>query len=868
MKLTISQRIFLAFSGLLIVILGLATGITYYRGNDIAQKAVRSALENIRVVQEGFEASRFQQLELISEIFASDPYFSSYVAEATGGNLGFGGEVDSTSIVDQLIERQQNLGFDFAMVLSDDGEVIAHTDNEELIGEDLTTDALVGPVIESLESSTGYWFRDGSIYQIAVVTLADEQDLVGFLITGLGVDSKFVEEIKRISGSELVFLKKNNDQLEVAVSTLAEVDMNSLLNEQTLITSALGKDSVKVKINDDIWLASVVSAGANDSGGITVALTSYDEATADFRAIQNVLLIVAALSILLAIPLSLLISKGVLSPVRRLAKAAQDAARGDYHQHFEAGGKDELARLRMSFDTLLCDLREKNDMQGYMSNLAKFLPDSMDSKASSSSKTITGQSARQERFSLVGLDLRRFAKQADQMLATEVFDILNANLQNIDSLAKAYSGRMLGVVGHRVLVVFDGHESYKRALAMAGNTINNLMSQGEGVAAAIVQGNAVLGTAEFGDKFMMNCLGSSVYQLDRLLQESASGHIFYTPTLLEDIKKEIPDYKPLVAQGLSSKSKFYVLKAESANIFHVEGEGDTLQGTQVTKDGSAIVTKNIHVVPGMSLGGRYEIISELGAGGMGVVYKAQDYELDDLVALKMLKVAGGAGTAEYLNAMKSEIRLARKITHPSVLRTYDYGELDGVPYISMEYVRGLTLKYLINQSGKIPYSAGLQIAKQLAAGLQAAHNQGILHRDIKPENIILEHNGNAKLMDFGIARQVTGAGLGEMESAVVGTPRFAAPEQLQGKVVDERADIYSSGIVLYNMYTGEFPHNARNLIELIKIKTTEPPTPPSKYWEDIPNGIEDLIMSCIQLNPEERIKSADDLLDALEKLRA
>jgi eukaryotic-like serine/threonine-protein kinase len=867
MKLTISQRIFLAFSSLLVVILGLATGITYYRGNDIAQQSVRTSLENIRVVQQGFEARRFQQLELISEIFASDPYFSSYVAEATGGDLGFGGEVDSTSIADQLIERQQNLGFDFAMVLSDEGEVIAHTNNEELIGEDLTTDTLVGSVIESLESSTGYWFRDEAIYQIAVVTLADEQDLVGFLITGLVVDNKFVEEIKRISGSELVFLKNKDNQLEAAVGTLGVTDMESLLKEQDLVISAKDKDSVEVNIDGDVWLASIVTAGNSDSGGITVALTSFDDAAADFRAIQNVLLIVAALSVLLAIPLSLLISRGVLSPVRRLASAAQAAARGDYQQRFEAEGTDELARLRMSFDTLLSDLREKNDMQGYMADLAKYLPDSMDSKTSSSSKTMIGQSAKQKKYSLVGIDLRRFAKQADKMLATEVFDILNANLQNIDSLAKSYLGNMVGMIGHRVLIVFDGDESYKRAFAMAGNTLNNLMSQGEGVSAAVVQGNAVLGTAEFGDKFIMNCLGSSVYQLDRLLQESVSGHVFYSPALLEEIKKEIPDYKPLVAQGLSSKSKFYVLKAESANIFRIEGEGDTLQGTQVNREGESVI-RSVHVVPGMSLGGRYEIISELGAGGMGVVYKAHDYELDDLVALKMLKLSGGAGAEEFLDAMKSEIRLARKITHPSVLRTYDYGELDGVPYISMEYVRGLTLKYLINQSGKIPYSAGLQIAKQLAAGLNAAHEQGVLHRDIKPENIILEHNGNAKLMDFGIARQVTGAGLGKLESAVVGTPRFAAPEQLEGKVVDERADIYSSGVVLYNMYTGEFPHGGRTLMNLVKNKTTKEATLPSKYWEDIPKELEDLIMSCLQLNPEDRISSAAALLDALEKLRA
>ena len=136
---------------------------------------------------------------------------------------------------------------------------------------------------------------------------------------------------------------------------------------------------------------------------------------------------------------------------------------------------------------------------------------------------------------------------------------------------------------------------------------------------------------------------------------------------------------------------------------------------------------------------------------MGVVYKARDIELDDVVALKMLKAAALLD-GEQLERLKSEIKLARRITHPNVLRTFDFGESDGRPYISMEYVRGMTLRYLLRQAGRIPYSAGLRIARQLAAGLGAAHAVGVLHRDIKPENLILEASGNAKLMDFGIAR--------------------------------------------------------------------------------------------------------------------
>ncbi|GJM05325.1 MAG: hypothetical protein DHS20C09_13160 [marine bacterium B5-7] len=866
MKLTLGHRIFLAFSGLLVIILGLAAGITYYRGNTIAESAVISSLENIRVVQQGFESRRFQQLELISEIFASDPYFSSYVAEAAGSNLGFGGEVDTQSIVDLLIERQQDLGFDFAMVLNGDGEAIAHTDDEELIGIDMSSDVLVGSVIESLESTTGYWFREEGIFQIAIVPLADQEDLVGFLLTGLVVDNKFANEIKNISGSELVFLTNIDNKLKAIVSTLSDDDLGLLTANNALINSALGKEPIEIKLTYGTWLATVASTSAVDSNGITIALTSIDKAAAGFRAIENVLLIVTAISILLALPLSLLISRGVLAPVRRLAVAAQTAARGDYQQRFESNeGKDELAQLTSSFDILLSDLREKNDMQGYMTDLAKYLPDSVENKSSNLPEiNFTTEAGN---FSLLGIDLRRFAKQADKVGPEEVFSLLNASLKNIYLIGKAHGGHLIGMLGHVVVIIFKGQDEHKRALSTAGAVLNSLMSKGEGITAAVSDGHAVIGSALLGERHSENILGSSVLQLNRLLDESVSGYIFITPKLLKRLTSETPDFKAIVGKGAVSKGKFYCLKPADVDQFEVESEGETLHGTQFTEGGGTSL-KRIHIVPGMSLGGRYEIISELGAGAMGVVYKAHDHDLNDLVALKMLKVSDVEGADAFLEAMKSEIKLARKITHPAVLRTYDYGELDSVPYISMEYVRGLTLKYLLKQSEKMPYSAGLRIAKQVAAGLQAAHDQGVLHRDIKPENVILEHNGNAKIMDFGIARHESGAGLGELEGSIVGTPRYAAPEQLLGEKVDVRADIYSTGVLMYHMYTGMFPHTAKSMQRLIKVKNTDEPNPPSKYWEDIPPELEELIMRCIARKASERIKSAEELLSALEVLRA
>src|SRR4029079_10996219 len=198
---------------------------------------------------------------------------------------------------------------------------------------------------------------------------------------------------------------------------------------------------------------------------------------------------------------------------------------------------------------------------------------------------------------------------------------------------------------------------------------------------------------------------------------------------------------------------------------------------------------------------------------MGVVYKARDRELDDLVALKMMKRELW-GDRNQLERLKVELKLARKITHPNVLRTFDFGEIDGIPYISMEYVRGVTLRYLLDQTHRLPYSAARRPVKQLGAGLGAAHAVGVMHRDIKPENLILTPTGNAKLMDFGIARPIERMAPGQTQAGfIVGTPQYLAPEQLQGAPVDVRADIYSTGIVLYEIFTGELPFSAPTAME-------------------------------------------------------
>src|SRR5438093_2176227 len=242
------------------------------------------------------------------------------------------------------------------------------------------------------------------------------------------------------------------------------------------------------------------------------------------------------------------------------------------------------------------------------------------------------------------------------------------------------------------------------------------------------------------------------------------------------------------------------------------------------------------VTPGSVFSGRYEILGTIGRGGMGVVYRARDRQLDEVVALKVLRHEVLKDDPTLLDRFKQEIKLARRITHRNILRTHDFGETEGTPYISMEYLEGVTLKDLIRGKGALPLPVGLRIAKQMCLGLEAAHHEGVVHRDIKPQNmLIIPETGDLKIMDFGIARvsEVTGGTAGLTSTGtVMGTPDYMPPEQAQGQPADFRSDIYSLGIVFYEIFTGHLPFSAHSVIAVVLAHIQRPAPGPRLRSEE------------------------------------
>ena len=265
-------------------------------------------------------------------------------------------------------------------------------------------------------------------------------------------------------------------------------------------------------------------------------------------------------------------------------------------------------------------------------------------------------------------------------------------------------------------------------------------------------------------------------------------------------------------------------------------------------------------VPGTILADRYRIVGLLGKGGMGEVYRADDLKLSQPVALKFLPdryLSDGAALARF----HREVRVARQVTHRNVCRVYDIGEVDGKHFLSMEYIKGEELSSLLRRIGRLPSDKALQIARQICAGLAAAHENGILHRDLKPSNVMIDGDGNARLTDFGIA------GLAEEirdDEVSAGTPAYMAPEQLDGKPPTVRSDIYSLGLVLYELFTGKRAFDASTLDELIKLRRSDStPSTPTSIVKDLDPVIEKVIDRCIQKDPARRPGSALQVSAAL-----
>jgi len=301
-----------------------------------------------------------------------------------------------------------------------------------------------------------------------------------------------------------------------------------------------------------------------------------------------------------------------------------------------------------------------------------------------------------------------------------------------------------------------------------------------------------------------------------------------------------------------------LLVTPSARPF--DAAGATLPPTtpmQVAVNAKLATTSGSLLLPGAVFAGRYEIVKILGEGGMGAVYKARDKELERDVALKVIKPEL-ANNPEILQRFKQELILARQVTDRNIIRIFDLGEAGGIKFITMEYIEGQNLHQLLKEHGKLELAEAVDIMEQVAAGLAAAHREGIIHRDLKPGNIMRDANGRVVVMDFGLARTVAGDGMTQA-GAMLGTIEYMSPEQAQGKELKASSDIFTLGLILYELLAGVTPFHAESAIASLVMRTQQRAIPLSDVDRNIPGTLSNIVAKCLEKDPANRYQNAEEL---------
>jgi class 3 adenylate cyclase/cell division septation protein DedD len=421
-----------------------------------------------------------------------------------------------------------------------------------------------------------------------------------------------------------------------------------------------------------------------------------------------------------------------------------------------------------------------------------------------------------------------------------------AMIHRHDELARTvvqrHSGKVVKTIGDSAMAEFPDPGSAVRAgveIERQFLKLNSTLPHSERVEVRIGIHSGV-GFRKANDLF-----GDVVNVAARIVKRTAPAQILISRAVYEAVSKE----SDLHCQWLS---KFTIDgRVEKEDIFEV-----------AWTDAEAYREVRERLAGPSSIPPRYEVLSQVGTGGTGVVYKVRDLETDEIVALKILKPEIATDPA-VLDNFKRELCLARKITHKNVCRIHDFSRSNGMAYASMEFIEGESLLSMLNRVGALPVNHAFEIARQICAGLREAHAQGIVHRDLKPANIMLDRSGTVKIMDFGVARLIEGNG--PMTGTIVGTPAYMAPEQADLKPVSPCTDIYALGLVLYEMITGSPAFHGDSPVAVALKQIREYPKRPRELVPKLSHPVEAAILKCLQKDPVKRFQSVNELEAALER---
>ena len=868
---------------LIAIVVAVAVGITIQRADAVAAETVNRSITGAAALFQEFEARRLDGLAGATQVLGSDSNFYAYIQTALSPEPAVTGApvdpntppaapaIDYSSINDTLIEQRDRLRTDVMMLLDDQGILVARTDQPMIAGGSREDFYEQSPLVRAIVDDAGVPVTkgvlplEGKLYHATVAPIAAGARAVriGYLINGYAIDDKFANRIAESANAGVVFTTKDG------ATTVRSGNAPSVMPKDVGTRKTVEVDRSRYIVTTKPLLS------GRDVVGTAIFLRSLDRELAPFREIEQAMLLGGGAALLLALLFSWLIAKRVTRPIEQLAGIAQAVTAGDYTVSPDVHRNDEVGILGRSFGKMINSLRDKAELEELYAQMA-------DKSAEAPAGAVrTNEPAKLDEGTVLVTDLRGLPATVGEGDAAFVIGAVERAMRLQEHEVERQDGEIREINGHRLVSVFRGDRGIIHAIR-AARAINEELAQQMGsgtamsVGVGIATGEFVTGSVTLDAESGLAIVGNAPllallfawhapngYAYVSYETAQAAGSDVLTAASREEVRlKWLPAPLPVAALPLLGMTTG-IMKTVSQSVATLRMDGTAAGTTAPAGNGGQDLSL------GHFFAGRYKIESILGRGGMGVVYRATDTQLDETVAIKTLPGDVMTRSPEDLERFKREIRLARKITHRNVLRTYDYGEAEGVYFISMEYVRGYTLSELMDEAPQrqMPSRASVGISRQICRGLHAAHEQGIIHRDIKPQNVLIDAKGEVKLMDFGVARMTEAAEAMTQAGLIVGTPHYMSPEQVQGKALDARTDVYAMGVLLYELLVGRRPFESTSLTGILTAHIMEKPRPPIELRPDISRELNAIVLRCLEKEPTARYADAGALLGDLDRVQ-
>ncbi len=863
-------RLFGLTALLIAAVVALAIAITIQRASTVAGETVNKSISGAVRLFDDLERGRLARLAVPVQLLGNDPNFYAYLQE---NYVKATGSPDLVSLNDQLEQRRQSFGSDVLVLLDDQGRVITRTDQPSVTsasGEDLYEES---PIVKKLiddpqmSESHGVIVLSKRLYHAAIAPVATGAVPVriAYLLNASAIDEAFANGIAQSTNADVLFMAAGSGTVTRS-SGAPSFGMQQMHGVDEIVRSGRRMPPTTQVIDGASYVATGEPLLAERKPiGAAVFLRSLDREMAPFNEIKNALLVGGGAALLFAFILSWLIAKRMTRPIEQLARTAQAVTNGDYSVKPPIERKDEVGILGRAFAKMITSLRDKAELEALYQEMASKSAERQGLPRASAKPLL-------DEGTVMVTDLRGLPPTVGEGDAGAVIDSVVRVMRLQESEVQRQEGEVREIEGNRLVSIFRGERGIIHAIRASRAINEELATQRHAMAVGvgIATGEFVTGAVDLSGESGVAIVGNAPLLASLFAWHAPAGHAYISYETAQAAGNEVfssATREEVRLKWLAQPLPVASLPLVSLTTGMIQSIGaSTMSTMRIDADTPAPGIPAMDLAPGQMFANRYRVEQVIGRGGMGVVYKANDTQLDEVVAIKTLPGDVMQRSPEDLERFKREIRLARRITHRNVLRTYDYGEAEGVYFISMEFVRGYTLSELLAEAGgrQMAPRVAMGISRQICRGLQAAHEQGIIHRDIKPQNVLIDSKGEVKLMDFGIARMTESKDAMTQAGLIVGTPHYMSPEQVQGRTLDARSDVYAMGVLMYEMLAGRRPFESSALTGILTAHITEVPRPLVDVRPEIGERISAIVMRCLAKDPKARYADAGALLHDLD----